>query len=95
MLDERSSGAAAAGVDEPPHSCAFDQAAAPPQTPVPQQAPAREDSAWARSGEWGGTSTSTPLPPVEDDRSSSTVRGQAPGAAGRQKKKAAKRKRRG
>ena len=73
---------------------AFDQQAPPPQTPVQQEQAPRADSAWAKSGEWGGTSTSTPLPPVADDRSSSTF-GQAPGAAGRQKKKASKRKRRG
>ena len=76
---------------------AFDGVEAPPQT-VPeglaQQHP-REDSAWSRSTEWGGTPTSTPLPPVEENRSSNTMRGQAPGAAGRQKKKPAKKKRRG
>jgi preprotein translocase subunit SecA len=75
---------------------AFDGVAAPPQS-VPEglaQQP-REDSAWSRSTEWGGTPTSTPLPPVAEDRSSNTMRGQAPGAAGRQKKKPAKKKRRG
>ncbi len=75
---------------------AFDAGEAPPQS-VPEglaQQP-REDSAWSRSGEWGGTSTSTALPPVEEDRSSSTMRGQAPGAAGRQKKKPAKKRKRG
>ncbi len=75
---------------------AFDGVEAPPQS-VPDglaQQP-REDSAWSRSTEWGGTPTSTPLPPVEENRSSNTMRGQAPGAAGRQKKKPAKKKRRG
>ena len=75
---------------------AFDGVAAPPQS-VPEglaQQP-REDSAWSRSTECGGTPTSTPLPPVAEDRSSNTMRGQAPGAAGRQKKKPAKKKRRG
>ena len=76
---------------------AFDGIEASPQTVpdglAPQQP--REDSAWSRSTDWGGTPTSTPLPPVEEDRSSNTMRGQAPGAAGRQKKKPAKKKRRG
>ena len=75
---------------------AFDGVEAPPQS-VPDglaQQP-RADSAWSRSTTWGGTPTSTPLPPAEESRSSNTMRGQAPGAAGRQKKKPAKKKRRG
>ena len=76
---------------------AFDGLEAPPQTVPDGLAPQQpqEQSAWSRSTDWGGTPTSTPLPPVEDDRSSNTMRGQAPGAAGRQKKKPAKKKRRG
>jgi preprotein translocase subunit SecA len=73
----------------------FGSAESLPQAVPEGLAPPRQDSAWSRSTEWGGTPTSTPLPPAEDDRSSSTMRGQAPGAAGRQKKKTAKRKRRG
>jgi hypothetical protein len=74
---------------------AFDGGEAPPQSVPDALAPPREDSAWSRSTEWGGTPTSTPLPPVEENRSSSTMRGQAPGAAGRQKKKPTKKRRRG
>ncbi|MGI9117165.1 MAG: preprotein translocase subunit SecA [Gaiellales bacterium] len=74
---------------------AFDSVEPPPAAAPPTEAPSRTDSAWSRSSDWGGTSTSTALPPVEEDRSSNTIRGQAPGAAGRQKKKPAKKKRRG
>ncbi len=69
--------------------------AAPPASmapPAAAQAPARADSQWSRAQEWGGSST--PAAPAPDDRSSSTIRGQAPGAAGR-RKKATKKKRRG
>ena len=74
---------------------AFDAPGAPPQAPQPPQGGQRSDSAWSRSADWGGTSTSTALPPVQEDRSSSTFREQAPGAAGRQKKKQSRKKRRG
>ena len=60
--------------------------------PAAAAAPARADSAWSKAQDWGGSST--PATPAPDDRSSSTIRGQAPGSAGR-RKKPTKKKRRG
>ncbi len=69
----------------------------PPAAAAPQQAPPRAESAWSRAQEWGGTSTAATgaAATADADRSSHTLRGQAPGAAGRQKKKSAKKKKRG
>jgi preprotein translocase subunit SecA len=68
--------------------------AAPPASmapPAAASAPPRADSEWSRAQEWGGSST--PAAPAPDDRSSSTIRGQAPGAAGRRKKPTRKKRR--
>ncbi|MGA0122933.1 MAG: preprotein translocase subunit SecA [Gaiellales bacterium] len=70
--------------DQPPSSMA---------PPAAAQAPARADSEWSRAQDWGGSSTPAAAGP--EDRSSSTMRGQAPGAAGRRKKSTGKKKRRG
>jgi preprotein translocase subunit SecA len=71
---------------------AFTGESEPQQVPAAAAAtPQRADTEWARSSSWTGTSR-----PDEGDevRSSSTpLRGQAPGAAGRKKKSAPKRKR--
>ncbi len=71
---------------------AFTGESEPQQGPAAAAAtPQRADTEWARSSSWTGTSR-----PDEGDevRSSSTpLRGQAPGAAGRKKKSAPKRKR--
>jgi len=68
---------------------------APPDSlapPAAAAAPPRADSAWSKAQEWGGSST--PAATGAEDRSSNTMRGQAPGASGR-RKKPTKKKRRG
>ena len=74
---------------------AFEAPGTPPPAAQQQTATApNPDSAWSRSSDWAGTSTSTGTVEELEDRSSQTLRGQAPGAAGR-RKKPTKKKRRG
>ena len=74
---------------------AFEAPGTPPPAAQQQAATApNPDSAWSRSSDWAGTSTSTGVVEELEDRSSQTLRGQAPGAAGR-RKKPTKKKRRG
>jgi preprotein translocase subunit SecA len=63
--------------------------------PPPAPPPRRTDSAWARSSSWtGAADEATSRQADPPDRSSNTMRSQAPGSAGR-RKKPAKRKKRG
>ncbi len=74
---------------------AFEAPGTPPAAAAAQRAaPPRSDSAWSRAQEWGGTSTGAAAT-ADADRSSHTMRSKAPGAAGRQKKKSTKKKKRG
>jgi hypothetical protein len=74
---------------------AFEAPGTPPPAAQQQAATApNPDSAWSRSSDWAGTSTGTGVVEELEDRSSQTLRGQAPGAAGR-RKKPTKKKRRG
>ena len=74
---------------------AFEAPGTPPPAAQQQTATAPDpDSAWSRSSDWAGTATGVGAVEEIEDRSSHTLRGQAPGAAGR-RKKPTKKKRRG
>ncbi len=71
---------------------AFEEPGMPPAAAAAQQP--SDDSDWSRTSNWVGSSTAALDGDAGEDRSSNTMRGEAPGAAGR-RKKTVKKKRRG
>ncbi len=71
---------------------AFEEPGMPPAAAAAQRP--SDDSDWSRASNWVGSSTTASDGGAGEDRSSNTMRGEAPGAAGR-RKKTVKKKRRG